>query len=50
MSYVMIAGYDMQSSAPVYMRNRKGRKHAQKMSRLLRKIIRRLEEPEHEYP
>jgi hypothetical protein len=34
----------------VFMDNRKGRKHAAKMARLLRKIIRRLEEPEHEYP
>lgn len=34
----------------VFMPNRKGRKQARKISRLLRKIIRRLEEPEHEYP
>lgn len=38
------------ASGHVFMPNRKGRKQARKLARLLRKIIKRLEYPENDYP
>lgn len=37
--WVLIAGYDMQAPGTVYMKNRKGRKQAHKVARILRKMV-----------